>query len=54
MFEGRIQHDTIICDKPRRHVARITLNREKVMNAYSWRMTQERGKCAATGRTRPA
>ena len=34
-------HETIVCDVPRPHVARITLNREKVMNAYSWRMTQE-------------
>src|SRR6185437_8879281 len=34
-------YDTIICDTPRPHVARITLNRERVMNAYSWRMTQE-------------
>ena len=34
-------YETIICDTPRPHVARITLNREKVMNAYSWRMTQE-------------
>jgi enoyl-CoA hydratase/carnithine racemase len=41
MFEGRIQHETIVCDTPRPHVARITLNRERVMNAYSWRMTQE-------------
>ncbi|HEY1752118.1 MAG TPA: enoyl-CoA hydratase/isomerase family protein [Caulobacteraceae bacterium] len=41
MFEGRTQHETIVCDTPRPHVARITLNRERVMNAYSWRMTQE-------------
>jgi len=34
-------YDTIVCDTPRPHVARITLNRERVMNAYSWRMTQE-------------
>src|SRR5215469_17860402 len=34
-------YDTIICDTPRPHVARVTLNREPVMNAYSWRMTQE-------------
>src|SRR5580693_8964006 len=34
-------HETIICDTPRPNVARITLNRERVMNAYSWRMTQE-------------
>lgn len=33
--------ETLICDEPRRHVARITLNRERQMNAYSWRMTQE-------------
>jgi enoyl-CoA hydratase/carnithine racemase len=41
MFEGRTEHETIVCDEPRPHVARITLNRESVMNAYSWRMTQE-------------
>ena len=34
-------YETIVCDTPRPHVARITLNRERVMNAYSWRMTQE-------------
>ena len=34
-------YETIVCDTPRPHVARITLNREAVMNAYSWRMTQE-------------
>lgn len=34
-------YETILCDTPRPHVARITLNREKQMNAYSWRMTQE-------------
>ena len=33
--------ETLICDEPRAHVARITLNRERQMNAYSWRMTQE-------------
>jgi enoyl-CoA hydratase/carnithine racemase len=33
--------ETIACDTPRPHVARITLAREKQMNAYSWRMTQE-------------
>ncbi len=33
--------ETILCDVPRPHVARITLNREKQMNAYSWGMTQE-------------
>ena len=34
-------YETIVCDVPRPHVARITLNREKQMNAYNWRMTQE-------------
>ena len=34
-------HQTILVDLPRPAVARITLNRETVMNAYSWRMTQE-------------
>ncbi|MGH6972616.1 MAG: enoyl-CoA hydratase/isomerase family protein, partial [Caulobacteraceae bacterium] len=34
-------YETILWDIPRPHVARITLNREKQMNAYSWRMTQE-------------
>src|SRR5579863_465670 len=34
-------YQTILVDIPRPHVARITLNREKAMNAYSWRMTQE-------------
>jgi enoyl-CoA hydratase/carnithine racemase len=34
-------YETIVCDTPAPHVARITLNREKQMNAYSWRMTQE-------------
>jgi enoyl-CoA hydratase/carnithine racemase len=38
---GEAAHDTIVCDVPRAHVARITLSREKQMNAYSWRMTQE-------------
>jgi 2-(1,2-epoxy-1,2-dihydrophenyl)acetyl-CoA isomerase len=33
--------ETILCDIPRPHVGRITLNREKQMNAYSWAMTQE-------------
>jgi 2-(1,2-epoxy-1,2-dihydrophenyl)acetyl-CoA isomerase len=32
---------TILCDTPRPHVGRITLNRETQMNAYSWAMTQE-------------
>ena len=39
MFQA--DHQTIVCDVPRPHVARITLNREKQMNAYNWRMTQE-------------
>lgn len=39
MFQA--DHQTIICDVPRPRVARITLNREKQMNAYNWRMTQE-------------
>ena len=39
MFAGA--HETILCDTPRPGVARITLNREKQMNAYNWRMTQE-------------
>jgi 2-(1,2-epoxy-1,2-dihydrophenyl)acetyl-CoA isomerase len=34
-------YETLICDVPRPHVARITLNREKQMNAYNWRMTQD-------------
>ncbi len=34
-------YETIVCDVPRPQVGRITLNREKQMNAYSWRMTQE-------------
>jgi enoyl-CoA hydratase/carnithine racemase len=34
-------YQTLIVDIPRPHVARITLNREKQMNAYSWRMAQE-------------
>jgi 2-(1,2-epoxy-1,2-dihydrophenyl)acetyl-CoA isomerase len=34
-------YETILCDTPRPHVARITLNRERQMNAYSWRMTQD-------------
>ena len=33
--------ETILCDIPRPNIARITLNREKQMNAYSWAMTQE-------------
>jgi 2-(1,2-epoxy-1,2-dihydrophenyl)acetyl-CoA isomerase len=40
MFESK-SGETILCDIPRPHVARITLNREKQMNAYSWAMTQE-------------
>jgi 2-(1,2-epoxy-1,2-dihydrophenyl)acetyl-CoA isomerase len=39
MFETA--YETILCDSPRPHVARITLSRERQMNAYSWRMTQE-------------
>jgi 2-(1,2-epoxy-1,2-dihydrophenyl)acetyl-CoA isomerase len=35
------KYKTILCDVPRPHVARITLNREKQMNAYSTRMSQE-------------
>lgn len=34
-------YETILWDTPRPHVARITLNRAQVMNAYDWRMTQE-------------
>ena len=34
-------YDTLVCDTPRPHVARITLNRPKQMNAYTFRMTQE-------------
>ena len=34
-------YETLLCDQPRPHVARIVLNREKQMNAYNWRMTQE-------------
>jgi enoyl-CoA hydratase/carnithine racemase len=34
-------YETILCDTPRPGVARITLNRPKAMNAYSFRMTQE-------------
>jgi enoyl-CoA hydratase/carnithine racemase len=34
-------YQTILVDLPRPTVARITLNREKVMNAYSGRMTDE-------------
>jgi enoyl-CoA hydratase/carnithine racemase len=40
MFDAA--YETLICDQPRPHVARIVLNREKQMNAYNWRMTQER------------
>ncbi len=40
MFETK-SGETILCDIPRPAVARITLNREKQMNAYSWAMTQE-------------
>ena len=38
---GKTPCETLICDVPRPHVARIVLNREPQMNAYSWRMTQE-------------
>jgi enoyl-CoA hydratase/carnithine racemase len=34
-------YETLLCDVPRPGVARITLNRPKAMNAYSFRMTQE-------------
>jgi enoyl-CoA hydratase/carnithine racemase len=34
-------YETILCDVPRPGVARITLNRPKAMNAYSFHMTQE-------------
>jgi enoyl-CoA hydratase/carnithine racemase len=40
MFESK-SGETIICDIPRPAVARITLNRERQMNAYSWAMTHE-------------
>ena len=33
--------ETLVCDVPRPNVARITLARERQMNAYNWRMTQE-------------
>ena len=33
--------DTIVCDSPRPHVARITLNRPKTMNAYTFAMCGE-------------
>ena len=36
-----MSHQTLICDSPRPAVARITLNRPKVMNAYNARMTDE-------------
>jgi 2-(1,2-epoxy-1,2-dihydrophenyl)acetyl-CoA isomerase len=36
-----VEYETILCDAPRPHVARITLNRPRQMNAYSFRMTQE-------------
>jgi enoyl-CoA hydratase/carnithine racemase len=39
MFDAA--HETILCDRPRPHVGRITLNRQPQMNAYSWRMTRE-------------
>jgi len=48
MFDAA--YETIRCDEPRPHVARIVLNREKQMNAYNWRMTQELQ--AAIGRYR--
>lgn len=34
-------YKSILCDLPRPHVARITLNREKQMNAYNGRMSRE-------------
>jgi 2-(1,2-epoxy-1,2-dihydrophenyl)acetyl-CoA isomerase len=34
-------YETLICDTPRPAVARITINRPQVMNAYSFAMTQE-------------
>jgi enoyl-CoA hydratase/carnithine racemase len=34
-------YETLVCDLPRPHVARIKLNREPQMNAYNWRMSQE-------------
>jgi 2-(1,2-epoxy-1,2-dihydrophenyl)acetyl-CoA isomerase len=48
MFDAA--YETLLCDEPRPHVARIVLNREKQMNAYNWRMTQELQ--AAIGRYR--
>jgi enoyl-CoA hydratase/carnithine racemase len=39
-FAGAV-FETLICDVPRPHVARITLNRPKAMNAYTFAMTQE-------------
>jgi enoyl-CoA hydratase/carnithine racemase len=34
-------YETLVCEAPRPGVARITLDRPKVMNAYSFAMTQE-------------
>jgi 2-(1,2-epoxy-1,2-dihydrophenyl)acetyl-CoA isomerase len=34
-------YETLICDEPRAHVARITLNRPAAMNAYSFTMCRE-------------
>lgn len=39
--EFTASHETILCDTPRPGVARITLNRPQMMNAYTWAMTQE-------------
>src|ERR1700758_5357213 len=37
--DGR--YETLICDVPRPHVARITLNRPQAMNAYTFVMCDE-------------
>lgn len=38
---GSDAFNTILCDTPRPHVARITLNRPKQLNAYTWEMVGE-------------
>jgi 2-(1,2-epoxy-1,2-dihydrophenyl)acetyl-CoA isomerase len=38
---GEARFETLVCDTPRPHVARITLNRPQAMNAYTFTMCVE-------------
>src|SRR5258706_11350863 len=38
---SQTKYETLICDTPAAHVARIVLNRPGAMNAYTFRMCRE-------------